>query len=173
MKDRYDLPALCKEGGVGIELGVASGNYSNIILKNSKLRILYSVDAWSDHHNSAEYVMCVKKLSTHGNRSVVMRMFFEDAIQHFPDNFLDFIYIDAYAHLGQEEGKILNDWYPKLKTGGIFAGHDYCAPWTKTIKAVNSFFKQNNKNFAVIPGNPDLNGKGTTNEQHASWASIK
>ena len=45
IKSREDLPRLIKEGGVGIELGVAGGLYSNTILENSKLDMLYSVDS--------------------------------------------------------------------------------------------------------------------------------
>ena len=171
--DRNDLPKLCIEDGIGVELGVASGGYSNHILNNSKLKTLYSIDAWADHHNSKEYVGCIKKLSKHGNRSVVLRMFFDDAIKHFSDNFFDFIYIDAYAHLGQQDGKILNDWYPKLKSGGIFAGHDYCHPWEKTIKAVDLFFNKINKKPTIIPGVPTIEGTKKTGNQYASWACIK
>lgn len=70
-------------------------------------------------------------------------MDFELAIDLFPNEYFDFIYIDGYAHTGQNEGKTLRQWYPKLKSGGIFSGHDYCAQrWPKTFNQVNQFLKE-------------------------------
>ena len=56
-----------------------------------------------------------------------------------PDSYFDFIYIDGYAHTGQDGGKTLEDWYPKLRAGGIFAGHDYHKHWSPTIDSVDAF----------------------------------
>ena len=66
--------------------------------------------------------------------------------------YFDFIYIDAYAGSGQDNGKILNDWWPKLKSGGIFAGHDYDVKWPATIQAVDQFCAFNNYKPTIIPG---------------------
>ena len=68
------------EGGVGIELGVAAGYFSDALLRCSRLKRLFSIDAWADHHDSEEYLLAVRRLAKHGNRSVVLRMFFNDAI---------------------------------------------------------------------------------------------
>ena len=50
-----------------------------------------------------------------------------------------YIYIDGYAHTGQFGGRTLSDWWPKLKAGGIFAGHDYHPEWPRTVAEVNLF----------------------------------
>lgn len=42
---------------------------------------------------------------------------------------LYFIYVDGYAHTGEDRGKTLFDWYPKLKIGGLMAGDDYHDDW--------------------------------------------
>lgn len=98
-----------------------------------------------------------------------MRMFFSDALTHFPDEFFDFIYVDAYAHTGQDGGKIFEDWYPKLKPGGIFSGHDYDKEaWPETVAAVDTFAGGLSKNVNFVPVN--------TSNRHdlfPSWYIIK
>lgn len=153
------------ESGLGIELGVAGGYFSNEILNHSGLERLYSVDIWMDHHDSDEYVRCVSLLSKHGTRSVVMRMDFHDAIIHFPDEFFDFIYTDAYAGEGQQRGGLLHDWWPKLKRGGVFAGHDYDPKWQATIDAVDGFCASYGLRVKVIPGAETEN----PHDNYASW----
>lgn len=57
----------------------------------------------------------------------------------YADESLDAVFIDA-AHDYESVTKDLKAWYPKVKKGGIFAGHDYrqdCG----VFDAVNDFFK--------------------------------
>jgi len=64
-----------------------------------------------------------------------------DASQDFDDESLDYIYIDAdhsYSHALQDYRK----WWPKLKPGGFFAGHDYAGFRRDGVRrAVKSFFQ--------------------------------
>ena len=84
----------------------------------------------------------------------------------FEDNSVDFIFIDA-DHRYQSVKKDIESWYPKLKVGGIMAGHDYeFEEYDEkfidvdgdgdrhhgVIKAVNEFFLDNNR--SLIEGNP-------------------
>jgi hypothetical protein len=55
----------------------------------------------------------------------LLRMTFAEAFDLFPDNFFDFVYVDGYAHTGEEGGRTILDWYAKVKPGGILAGDDY------------------------------------------------
>jgi len=52
---------------------------------------------------------------------------------------LDFVYVDGYAHTGQEGGRTLDQWWAKVRPGGIMAGHDYHEQWPLTVQAVNQF----------------------------------
>ncbi len=163
------LPILAAESGVGIELGVASGYFSNIILQNSRLERLYSVDAWADHHDVGEYHRCCELLNPHGSRSTVLRMYFSEALDLFPDEHFDFIYIDAYAGDGQEDGQILRDWWPKLKSGGVFSGHDYHEKWQPTIDAVNRFCEEKGYTPNLVPGVSGLH----LHDEYGSWYLVK
>lgn len=163
---RIDLPALARAGGTAIELGVASGYFSEAILNFDHVAKLYSVDCWGDHHDDREYVAACARLAKFGTRSVVLRSLFEDVLPLFSDEHFDFIYIDAYAHTGQQDGGILADWYPKLKVGGIFAGHDYDAQsWPQTVAAVDGFAASMGKQIRVVPAASTNNPE----DRHPSW----
>lgn len=150
-----------KFAGVGVELGVAAGEYSDRILQNDRVNRLYSVDRWSDHHDDREHAKACRLLARHGTRSVVFRLTFDEALGLIGDESLDFIYIDGYAHEGQEGGKTLRDWWSKLKRGGVFAGHDYCARYMPTMDAVNQFAREHGLLVSV------------TDEPLASWYTRK
>jgi cephalosporin hydroxylase len=59
----------------------------------------------------------------------------------YPDNSLDFVFIDA-SHDYENVKKDLEAWYPKVKSGGIFAGHDYVDVWKGVIQAVDEFLEK-------------------------------
>lgn len=124
----------------GAELGVAEGRYSDHLLSTSALECLACVDKWNDErHPDSERMKAANRLVRHGARANVVHSTFEAALSSFADESLDFIYIDGYAHTGQEGGRTLLDWWPKLRKGGVFAGHDYHVAWPKTMSAVNRF----------------------------------
>ncbi|AFL72202.1 class I SAM-dependent methyltransferase [Thiocystis violascens] len=167
---RLAFPDLIPCDAVGIELGVAEGYFSDAILASQKVVRLYSVDCWADHHDSAEYIRAVARLSKYGTRSVVMRSFFDDALPLFSDGFFDFIYIDAYAHTGQQDGDILNKWYPKIKDGGIFSGHDYDSQeWPKTVEVVDRFARATGNTILLLPGVNSCNPE----DKYPSWYFVK
>lgn len=161
---RHDLATDCK--GYALELGVASGYYSESLLQNGQLTRLYSVDLWGDdNHNNHEYVSCVSRLAPYGDKSVVLRMDFSQALLHFPVHFFDFIYIDAFAHTGQQGGQLLIDWWSKLKPGGIFAGHDYSSSWPLTKAAVDRFAAQHELSIQTYP----TTQTGCPEDRFESW----
>jgi len=148
--------------GYGVELGVSGGYFSNVLLKTSRLKILFSIDRWNDHHNYQQYLKAANLLSSFKERSVVLKLTFEEAVHLFKDETFDFIYIDGYAHTGQDNGRTLREWWPKVRKGGIFAGHDYSkTSWPKTVEQVDKFAKDNNLK-------PEF-----TEEKFASWYVTK
>jgi len=63
------------------------------------------------------------------------------ASKKFEDESIDFIFLDAWGNHNDVESD-LNIWYPKLKNGGLFSGHD----WDVEIlqERVHNFRKNNN-----------------------------
>ena len=49
------------------------------------------------------------------------------AASRYADNSLDFVFIDA-SHDMESVSKDLAAWWPKVRSGGLFAGHDYDQP---------------------------------------------
>jgi len=148
MKDRDMLvKSLIPVDGIAAELGVAKGVFSDVILKLTKCSKLFSIDRWAGDrgHNSNEETQARTLLQQHGKRSEVVKASFHDIVNFYEDEYFDFIYIDGYAHTGQEQGLTLEEWWPKLKPGGIFAGHDYHRRWPTTVDAVNCFAGQYDK----------------------------
>lgn len=62
-----------------------------------------------------------------------------DASQRFEDKSLDFVFIDASHDYESVKADILA-WIPKVKMGGIIAGHDYIETYPGVIMAVNEIF---------------------------------
>jgi predicted O-methyltransferase YrrM len=76
----------------------------------------------------------------------IMKSTSSDASRKFDDESLDLIYIDA-SHDYHSVLKDLQDWYPKLKTGGIICGDDYIDGWPGVVSAVNEFFSNKINKF--------------------------
>lgn len=142
IKTRRDLSLLCKKIKLkkGVELGVAAGKFSITLINGHQFDEFYCVDKWNDReHDYTEAGKFMREVSGHKEVRVIPASFSE-TVNGFPDKYFDFIYIDGYAHTGQESGGTMRDWYPKLSLGGIMAGHDYDEKrWPKTFDQVNSF----------------------------------
>lgn len=138
---RFHLPilsTLLNLTGEGVEIGVFEGTFSEVILTKSNLSVLHSVDPWKEFDKSIyddinsvsasehekRYETTVRKLSPFGKRSNLLRLTSAEAAKLYKPETLDFVYIDA-NHSYEECRKDIELWFPKLKKGGIFAGHDY------------------------------------------------
>lgn len=93
----------------------------------------------------------------------MLRLRFDEALDLFEDNSLDLIYIDGYAHTGQEGGRTIYDWFTKVKLGGVFSGHDCCPDFPLTMRAVDSFISITGFDLHIT----EKNGG------HPSWAIQK
>jgi hypothetical protein len=140
LQSRNQLPhflTACGLTGDGVEIGVQFGNFTERLLKFSKLRRVFSIDPWThlgeqyvDRANVGQevqdyrYLQTVNRCIPYGTRSVIMRMASEDAAPLFPNGSLDFIYIDA-NHQYEMIKRDIDLWWPKIRPGGLFAGHDY------------------------------------------------
>jgi len=141
--ERWDvINPLKKNKNIGIELGVAAGSFSARMVQSGRFSQYFGVDIYGDGHNVKEYKKALLAVGLTENFRL-LRMTFDQALDLFPDNYFDFIYCDGYAHTGEEGGRTLIDWYPKLKTGGVMAGDDYDTDaWPLVVWAVNSVVAQ-------------------------------
>lgn len=158
MKTRADLATQVPSGGIIIELGVAAGRFAEEMLTTNPSIQYLGIDRWSDHHDDAEMMSARARLWPWRDRVGLARATFDGYLPLIPNEYADMIYIDGYAHTGQEGGQTLRDWYPKLKPGGIFAGHDYSGHYPQTIAAVDSFVAEHGFALNVIDELP-----------HPSW----
>jgi len=126
----------CDLTGKGIEIGVCSGKFSRHILDTWKGEKLYLVDAWryfegvkgfeNANHNEhlQRFVETFQTTYFDFSRAVIIKELSVDASLIFPDHYFDFVYIDA-AHDYDNVSADLEAWFPKVKSGGLLAGHDY------------------------------------------------
>lgn len=133
------LDALGGKKKIGIELGVAAGSFSARMMHSGKFAKVFGVDTYDDYyHHVDEYREALRVVGLENNYSL-LRMSFEEARELFPEGFFDFIYVDGFAHTGQEGGQTLADWFSRLKVGGVMAGDDYHDDWPLVQWAVNDF----------------------------------
>jgi GR25 family glycosyltransferase involved in LPS biosynthesis len=139
---RGDLPHVLKHLGLnkrGAEIGVGDGNFSEILIRDAAFSEFYSIDSWSvdiydtfypdgRHYINEQAEACYQKtterLSQFGGRSKIIRDTSVNASARFPDEFFDFVYIDA-DHTEEAVKLDLDAWFPKVRKGGMLAGHDY------------------------------------------------
>ena len=143
--NRYQIiNNLPDKNNVGIELGVAEGNFSEKMLISNKFKNFYGVDSYKEfQHNENEYIKTREKLKKYKNYKLI-RDTFENSVNLFEDEYFDFIYIDGFAHTGNNAGKTIYDWYKKLRIGGILSGDDYHNDWPLVVETVNNFINQTN-----------------------------
>ena len=124
--------------GEGVEVGVLRGDHSSKLLAKWRGQRLHCVDPWSecadtayvDLNNRAQarhdgnLVRTQQQLAPFGDRSQIHRMTSEEAAKQFADGSLDFVYLDA-RHYREAVEQDIACWAPKVKSGGILAGHDY------------------------------------------------
>lgn len=166
---RFDIFfELKKNNNIGIELGVANGSFSKKMVNSGKFSKYYGVDSYEDIHDVNEYKQALINTNFKNFSVNLLRMKFSDALSLFSDNYFDFIYVDGFAHTGEEGGKTIIQWYKKLKVGGILAGDDYHKDWPLVVWAVNDLCKQLKCSLNVTQI-----FKGDEYSSYPSWYIIK
>ena len=133
------------------EVGSFAGESAELFLMTRKVRHITCVDLWSDENNygttkSAPYIGQAEKdfkerMSLYN--PVMYDVLKTDSVEgasYFKDRSLDFVYIDA-DHIYKYVKADIEAWLPKVKIGGIIAGHDYKARVQTGVKqAVHEIF---------------------------------
>ncbi len=159
-----EVLAITGEGCESVELGVLYGDFSQTILDILKPSFLILVDPFevseqkykdglaTAYSTSIEYENIVKRFK--GNEKVfIERSFSYDIVDNYGEDIFDFIYIDA-CHLYECVKRDLTDWLPKLKDGGIMAGHDYAnISDFGVIRAVDEFCIEHGFEMIILNSN--------------------
>ena len=132
---RWDhFPTLLAMMGLtrGAEIGVEQGRYAERLCQRVPCLELLCVDAWAAYPDYREHVSQEKldgfyadtqqRLAPYG--CDIRRGTSQAVAATVPDGSLDFVYIDANHRLEFVIAD-LAAWVPKVRLGGLIAGHDY------------------------------------------------
>ena len=164
---RAELPHLLYARGLhgrGAEIGVMKGNFSATILREWRGRELLSVDPWLEVPENERHARAV--LAPFGGRSRILATTSEAAAAQVADGDLDFAYIDArhdYASVCTD----LAAWFPKIRPGGILAGHDYPEPGVRA--AVDEFAAAHGLTVHATGPEPAKRRAAAIRRKNPSW----
>jgi hypothetical protein len=142
------------------EVGVKNGDHlANLMVPSVKQAV--AVDMWKETGirsqndeccSIAEFEAQYEAVKVLDSRIIIDRCSSVEAASHYSDGFFDFVYIDA-DHTEAAVREDLKAWWPKVRLGGILAGHDYVqvSPTCKdgevlrfgVVEAVNWFVNDN------------------------------
>jgi len=140
---------------IGAEIGVQRGNHARSMFRNFQIKQLVLVDIWDseitnphllgDAVPASELYEIVKIKFQPFPQTILHRALSNVACKLYPNNYFDFIYIDA-SHAYKNVKIDCDCWYPKLKSNGIIGGHDYFY-YSGCRRAVDEFVEHNNLNL--------------------------
>lgn len=141
------FPSGSKFVEVGVWKGMSAAYMSVEIINSGKNIDFYCVDHWlgsQEHHDPTHhayepeihrlYEIFTENMKPVEGHYIPMRMSSLEAVNHFEDKSLDFVFIDA-AHDYESVKKDIITWTPKLKDNGVLAGHDI--DYDPVTRAVN------------------------------------
>ena len=128
--------------GEAVEIGTHRADFANALLDSWKGWMLYCIDPWATPHGyeeqskllwggassrSEDFQEAQSRLAIYEGRFALVCGTSQGAAEVFHDDQIDFAYIDGdhrYSHVLWD----LKHWWPKIKPGGILAGHDWAQP---------------------------------------------
>ncbi len=152
-------------GGNVAEIGVDEGKFSKTIFNINKPDNFHLVDVWGTdrfHDGKYEEVKTYFKDQIEHEQVHIHKKLSTDAVYDFQDNYFDWIYIDT-NHTYETTRDELRLYAPKMKQGGIIAGHDYVhGNWITTfrygvVEAVHEFCVQYNWEIIYLTVEPTEN----------------
>jgi len=141
-----------------VEIGVLKGEFARDLLtaNDGQIQTYWMVDPWQPYESlpgttperwEELYQEALGLVTEFDPVAYVLRMPSLEAVQRFDDGSVDLVFLDGHHGFGH----VVNDivaWEPKVRVGGILAGHDYLEgippgrveeTWG-VYKAVNSYF---------------------------------
>lgn len=122
--------------GEAVEVGVHRGDFTKTLLDQWKGRVLHCIDPYLSEYDpedpihgtnrEEDYKAWKEVVQARGPLAANVAFYgvvSKQAVSLFQDGSLDFVYIDA-CHQYEAVRDDLSTWWPKLKPGGVLAGHD-------------------------------------------------
>lgn len=140
--NRLDLALLLNDRGLtqeAVEVGTDRGLFARAFLERWKGEFLYCVDDWQSYaempwKREGDFLFAVAQLAPHAARCRIVQLDSKQAARVLPS--VGFVYIDAAHDYASVTADIAN-WWPKIKPGGVLAGHDIDLPGVR--QAVDEF----------------------------------
>jgi len=149
-----------------LEIGLGVGKTMSFLMQNISdpdFRF-YGIDPYVAYSKLHKKGLKFKQERFDSNKRVVENIFWSDGRGRFINEYaheaakkfkesVDIIFIDG-NHTEEFVLQDMKDWYPKLREGGIFAGHDYYPAghhYHCVAKAVDQFAKEQDKKVYVEP----------------------
>jgi len=140
-------------GSVFVEIGAWKGKSAVFMaekIKESGKNInFYTIDPFdgtgggyendSDVKNSILFETYTKNIEPVKSYIQTLTGFSYDVVGKFENESIDFLFIDG-DHRYEGIKRDLNEWFPKIKRGGIISGHDYNEPSCGVKQAVDEYF---------------------------------
>lgn len=141
-----DIVAMLTSGSVVVEVGVYEGkslSYFMVEMLNAKKSFNVSaIDSFtfSDEQTKENIeVVFRRNLASVIDKINIIRGDSGGSAEQFEDESIDFLFLDA-DHVYDRVKSDIEAWLPKIKIGGIIAGHDYCEAHDGVIQAVDEIF---------------------------------
>lgn len=141
----HDIKAQLGDIDIAVEVGVWRGDYSRSMITKLLPKTFYGIDpyelyeGYTDKPSVTEFADQTNLDMLYGNvvktfegfnndygptKSILVRDLGAKYASQFADNSIDFVYLDG-DHKYEPVKEEIEAWYPKVKIGGILAGHDY------------------------------------------------
>lgn len=137
---------------VGVYLGHSVAFMATMAKEAGKAITIYAVDTFEGSKEHRKRDFCgefIANMSACGVDMYIRPIIGESALtpQYIRRQF-DFVFIDA-AHDYESVKADIQAWMPKVKEGGILAGHDYCEAWPGVKKVVDELLPNRQLNKSV------------------------
>jgi len=135
------------------EIGVWRGHTSIVLLEHiPSIKTYHLIDPWESYEDyeqsgdrkagtdlSIAKITCEDRLYRYTNKLIWRQAFSADAAKQIGNSSLDLVFIDA-NHAYEYVKDDIRNWWPKVRKGGIIAGHDYKPKFSGVCKAVHEVF---------------------------------
>lgn len=185
----YDLAKLFAEIGFqyGAEIGTDQGEYAEVLIDLIPNLHLSCIDPWkaaayepNEQPESREdqeffdkrYDETMRRLSGAPHLRIYRKTSME-ALEHFDDNSLDFVYIDGnhdFLNVAQD----MHYWLKKVRPGGILSGHDFVRYPSRKFNHVKKVVEAYATSYHLLPVflvTPT--NQGMRRDRFRSWFLVK